>query len=129
MTLDIYDVDNASTLTIDNTGNQGVDVMIGADGGSGSIALYSEQGTPDYNIKFVPSGSMTESSVYTWPVAKPGSAQYLQSDASGVLSWAASSGAFIDDPGASTQYNIVTWAAATGDTVYSDSGVDIDSGK
>jgi hypothetical protein len=78
MTIDINDTAATATFTIDNTGNQGIDVVIGADGGSGSVALFSEQGATDYSLKFVPSGSMTESSTYTWPTAKPGSASQDQ---------------------------------------------------
>ena len=124
LTIDVNDTAATATLLIDNTGDQGIDVIIGASGGTGSISLYSEGASQ--TLKFLPSGSMTEDSTYTWPVAKPDSAKFLQSSTGGVLSWAASTGAYINDPGTSIDNEIVRWSGTDGDAVNQTSGITID---
>ena len=66
-------------LTTTGAGTFG-NLQTGANGADGQFTIYSEQGGTDYSLVFQPNATMTESSTYVWPAAKPASNKVLQSD-------------------------------------------------
>ncbi|MFA5961227.1 MAG: hypothetical protein WC848_00920 [Parcubacteria group bacterium] len=62
-------------------------MQIGNAGITGSLALYSEVGATDYTLTLQPSASMTQNTIYTFPVNDGDPDQVLVSNGSGVLEW------------------------------------------
>src|SRR3989338_5238798 len=63
-------------------------ITTGANGQSGQLTIYSEQGGTDYSVIFQPVGTMTQSTTYTLPTAYASSnGQVLTSTTAGALSW------------------------------------------
>ena len=94
-----------STMTEDASGNviAGNSIQTGKDGTDGSLKIYSEQGATDYTITLNPNAAMTESTIYTLPIAKAlANGQMLASTTAGVMSWTSPTLQYISDFGAIT---------------------------
>lgn len=64
-------------------------LTLGESGTDGSLKIFSEDGATDHSTIFNP-GLQTQDIVYTLPVNDGNASQVLQTDGSGVLSWATS---------------------------------------
>ena len=65
-------------------------LVVGADTATGVLVLYD--GTNGRTVRLTPSTSMTQDTYYTLPVDDGTASQFLQTDGSGTLTWATSSG-------------------------------------
>ncbi|MCC6933475.1 MAG: hypothetical protein IT292_09505, partial [Deltaproteobacteria bacterium] len=63
-------------------------IMTGADGQSGALRIYSEQGVTDYTVAFLPNPSMTQNTNYILPPNDGDTNQILITNGSGTLTWA-----------------------------------------
>lgn len=85
-----------------NTGNVGLGLIepnykldvdgairSGAEGTSGQIRMYSEQGTNDFELVLNPSTVMTQNVALTFPIDDGDNGEVLQTDGNGGLSWSA----------------------------------------
>lgn len=76
--------DDAGFIFTEATDN----LLLGEDGQSGSISLYSEIGVTDYSVKLQPSALMTENTEYTLPISKSTEdRQFLYGTTTGLLGW------------------------------------------
>lgn len=66
-------------------------VIIGVGGTDGKLTLFAEDGGTDHSTIFQP-GTQTQNITYTLPVDDGTTNQYLQTDGSGVLTWATPTG-------------------------------------
>jgi len=67
-------------------------LSLGLNGTSGSLSLYSESGTTDYAVIMQPSGSMTQNTTYTLPIALGADGEVLKTNSAGNLYWEAATG-------------------------------------
>jgi len=68
------------------------EVQSGANGADGLIRIYSEEGASDQDVTFSPHANMTQDTDYILPADDGDTGQFLQTDGSGALTWAAGGG-------------------------------------
>lgn len=69
-------------------------LTLGENGQDGSLKIFAEDGATDHSTIFNP-GTQTQDIIYTLPVDDGTSGQQLQTDGTGVLSWAAAGGSLV----------------------------------
>jgi hypothetical protein len=62
-------------------------IRLGGEGTSGQLVLYSEQGATDYQVFIKPSATMTENTIYNFPVDYGNPNDALTTDGAGNLYW------------------------------------------
>ncbi|HEX9779979.1 MAG TPA: hypothetical protein VGB20_02050, partial [bacterium] len=93
-------------------------VQIGANGTDGSLVLFNEAGVTDYTVSFTTDAAQAADIAYVLPPTDGGVDQFLQTDGSGMLTWATPTGAGdVTDVGDCTGSACFT-AAGTGTTLY-----------
>lgn len=63
-------------------------LTLGENGQDGGLVIYNELGGTDYSVVFNPSSSQSATTTYTLPPNDGGAGEFLQTDGSGILTWA-----------------------------------------
>lgn len=104
----------AGTFT---TLNANSTLQTGANGADGQLTIFSEQGGTDYGVVLKPHAAMTQTTTYYLPPDDGAASQYLQTDGSGNLSWAAaSSGSYVELANATNWFSVDWTLNFDGDT-------------